>query len=133
MDINKYFIILIKSVKDTLYFCFSDEEQQKNCHTGQGGEHQEEALSGVPTKHGQTAQAGDIRGHQEEVQKGNLLLAILISLSNTFLSNHDIFFPLGRSYQKMPSSIGLISTSRQHKSALMHIGMWTSVLISLFS
>lgn len=74
-------------------FCFIDEEQQKNCHTGQGGEHQEEALSGVPTKHRQTAQAGDICGHQEEVQKGNQLLALLISLSNIFLSNHDIFFP----------------------------------------
>lgn len=46
---------------------FSDEEQQENGHTGQGGEHQEEALPGVQAEHRPTAQTGDIHRHQEEV------------------------------------------------------------------
>ena len=37
-------------------------------------------------------------------------------------------FLAARSYQMTPSSTGLTSTSRQHKSALMHIGTFTSDL-----
>lgn len=48
-------------------FFFSDAEQQENIHTGQRGEHQEEAFPRLQAQHWQTGQAGDIRGHQKEV------------------------------------------------------------------
>lgn len=52
-----------------LLFCLSliGKEQQKNSHPGEGGEHKEEALPGVPAQHGQAAQAGDLCRHQKEV------------------------------------------------------------------
>lgn len=43
-----------------MFYFLTGKEQQENCHTGQGGQHQEEAISGVPTQHRQAAQAGNL-------------------------------------------------------------------------
>lgn len=48
-------------------FSFSGEEQQENVHLGEGGEHQEEAVSGLQAQHWEATQTGDLCGHQEEV------------------------------------------------------------------
>ncbi len=64
---KQIFMCKIHEVSFNLVFLCLDEEQQENSHPRQRGEHQEEAVSGLQAEHGQAAQTGDVRRHQEEV------------------------------------------------------------------